>query len=59
MQRLLTRLANIEFIYEQLNHLKIRFFSLSHPQIEDTEFGFKTAHDLIHDTSNVRLKYEI
>jgi hypothetical protein len=29
LQKLLTRLANLDFVYTQLHHMKVRFFSLS------------------------------
>ncbi len=57
---MLTRLANLDFIYENLSHLKIRFFSLSHEQAEglDQATLFKTAYDLINETAKVRSTIE-
>ena len=57
MQTLLTRLANLEFIYEQLAHLKIRFFSLNDGRdFKDTEL-FKTAYDLVQETADKVMRY--
>lgn len=53
--KLLTRLQNIDFIHEQLTHMKIRFFSLTHPQNDniDQSLLFKAAYEVLDETAQV------
>ena len=66
LQKLLTRLANLDFIFRQLHHIKVRFFSLSgslvpgkglitggNKPLWDENDLFKAALQLIEETSKV------
>lgn len=51
LQKLLLRLANLEFILNQLSHLKTRFFTV---EGVDTHALLKPAVDQTNDTAKVR-----
>jgi hypothetical protein len=60
LQKLLTRLANLDFVQSQLHYMKVRFFALSSDRgaayFDETAL-FKTAHEIIFDASKVTLNY--
>ncbi|CDW85886.1 UNKNOWN [Stylonychia lemnae] len=56
LQKLLVRLANIDYIHERIEDLRVRFFSLSHPEVSlETETqNFKNAVEILHESAKVR-----
>eukprot|EP00347_Sterkiella_histriomuscorum_P023264 403335317 len=59
LQKLLTRLANVDYIYERLEDMKIRFFSLTHPKVDEQYENtlFKSAEEMLFDTAREVTKY--
>jgi len=53
----LVRLANIDYIHERIEDIKIRFFSLSHPEVslENETQNFKNASEILHESAKVNL----